>query len=274
MTVRAVPFEEQPAYEDDYYRLHREVGVVSGLDMAFNGLGWSLSPGEVYSSGALVLVEDFPATGTSTLTSGANPRRDMLVARRTLVPGGGSYGEIAVLQGAPATSPDEPTSTQEFSVHEEPLWSWQVPGNGGTTVTNVRDLRRRFGGGPVGGWTRTITRDTTSPTDDYTGTGHLLGGTWIAAPPGDYMIHTTLALHSRSGNIPASLAVEAGGLRISPVEERADLPEAYVQRIHAAHPVTNWAGGDLSVNVRHSVGAATARVINGSTYVVVEYKGR
>lgn len=147
MTVRSFPFyrtdASASAEESDYYLLHRESGVLAGLDLSFDGLTWSLSPGEAYVAGSMLLVEDTPETGVSAATTGANPRRDMLVARRTLAPGGGSATVLVLVAGSPAAAPSDPALTQvRLGVWEEPLWSWQVPGSGGTTVTAVRDLRR------------------------------------------------------------------------------------------------------------------------------------
>ena len=150
MSQRSFPFYRPPgqegdqqAQEDDYYRLHRESGVLSGLNLTFNGLQWSLSPGEMFTAGSMHLVENTPETGLSAATTGSLPRRDMLVSRRTLTTDGQSTTTLAVISGTPATSPVDPIPTQErVGVFEEPLFSWQVPGGGGTTVTEVSDRRR------------------------------------------------------------------------------------------------------------------------------------
>lgn len=144
MATRSFPFADQEAGEDDYYLLHRESGVLSGLNLTMTGLGWSLSPGEMYVAGSMLLVEDTPATGTSGINTGANPRRDLLVARRTLTPAGSST-VLAVKVGPPATSPADPAPTQQrLDVWEEPLFSWRVPGGSGGTATDVRDRRNRY----------------------------------------------------------------------------------------------------------------------------------
>ena len=144
MSVRSFPFaNQQDAPEDDYYRLHRESGVVSGLNLTMNGLGWSLSPGESYVAGSMILVENVPATGLSAATTGSSPRRDLLVARRTLTSNGSSTTVLALKVGAPATTPVDPGLTRvQLGVWEDPLFSWQVPAGGGTTATAVRDRRR------------------------------------------------------------------------------------------------------------------------------------
>jgi hypothetical protein len=144
MAVRSFPFaDQQDAPEDDYYRLHREYGVIGGLDLTFNGLTWSLAVGEMYAAGSMMIVENKAETGTSTPTTGSLPRRDMLVARRTLTKDGNISRTVpAVISGALAATPSDPNPTQNRTgVFEEPLWSWQVPSSGGSQVTNVRDLR-------------------------------------------------------------------------------------------------------------------------------------
>lgn len=143
MTVRSFPFEGQDeAPEDDYYRLHRESGVLSGLNLTLAGLNWSLSPGEMFVGGAMLLVESTPATGLSQATTGSNPRRDMLVARRTLAVEGRSSAVLVLRQGTPAAIPVAPEPVrQRIGVWEEPLFSWRVPAGGATTVSEVRDLR-------------------------------------------------------------------------------------------------------------------------------------
>lgn len=142
MTVRSFPFFGEDASEDDYYRLHRESGVLSGLNLTLSGLGWSLSPGEAKAGGSMMLVETSPVTGASIATTGATPRRDMLVARRTLLPEGGSETVPGLIQGTTAATPVDPTPSREtVGVFEEPLFSWQVPGGGGTGTTGIVDLR-------------------------------------------------------------------------------------------------------------------------------------
>lgn len=149
MTVRSFPFAEQESGEDDYARLHvRETGVISGLNLTLTGLTWSLSTGAVMVGGFQLVVEDAPETGSSapTAAGAANPRRDMLVARRTLDPEASSSVVLVLKQGAPAAAPVDPVLTRDtVGVFEEPLYSWQVPGNGGTVGTAVRDLRRAVG---------------------------------------------------------------------------------------------------------------------------------
>lgn len=143
MAVRSFPLESQPANEADYYLMHRETGVLEGLNLTLNGLNWGLSPGAVYTSGTLVVNDGAGISGTVTPTSGALPRRDMLCARRTLLPGGGSFGMIALKQGTPAASPVDPAlATVIDGVFEEPLFSWQVAASGAATTTAIRDLRR------------------------------------------------------------------------------------------------------------------------------------
>lgn len=179
MTVRSFPHPGQESGEDDYARLHvHESGVISGLDLSFNGLGWSLSPGAAMAGGFQMLVESDPATGASEPVSGANPRRDLLVARRTLDPENGSSVVPVLKPGSPAASPADPPLTRDtVGVFEEPLFSWQVPGDGGTVVTGVRDLRRSV---------------TTNA-----GTSGVIAG--AAPPPG-----TTLKMKTYVGAIPTN----------------------------------------------------------------------
>lgn len=158
MAVRAFPFAGQEAGEADYYRRWYRIvnGVYHGLNIAFgqsfSGLGFSLSTGEMGVGGATLVVEDQPYVGQSAVNNGSLPVRDMLVARRTLLPNGDSTAGLFIKRGPAGTVPSDPLLTQQpAGVWEEPLWSWTVPASGGTTVTSVSDRRMFIGSGSGGG---------------------------------------------------------------------------------------------------------------------------
>lgn len=140
-----VALSEAEAFtEDAWYLLHRESGVVSGGALTFTGLTAHLAPFELRSHGSF-LARTAEWTDASPPTSTSAPRRDMLVARRQRTAGSGVGAVpgktfLTVLRGTPAATPAEPTTYDP--VNDEPLWSWQVPGSGGTVITGVRDLRR------------------------------------------------------------------------------------------------------------------------------------
>lgn len=141
----AVPGAEgEPFSEAGWDRVYGHVsGVRSGGDISFSGLTATLTAIDAISHGfwldtsGLASLWSYASTPTP---SGGNPRRDMLVARRQLstpsVPG---KTFLKVLEGTPAASPGDPAYDLE---NDEPLHSWQVPGNAGTTITGITDLRR------------------------------------------------------------------------------------------------------------------------------------
>jgi hypothetical protein len=138
--------ESEPLSEAAWYLIHQESGVVSGGGLTFAGLTATLDPIHVHSHGSFLVRED-PWSDASPATTGASPRRDMLVARRQLTVGEGGDAIpgktfLTVLRGTPAATPAEPTFDP---VNDELLWSWQVPASGGTVVTDVRDYRRAPG---------------------------------------------------------------------------------------------------------------------------------
>lgn len=224
MTVRSFPFFGQDSAEDDYARLHYlESGVLSGLNLTLSGLGWSLSTGAAMVGGFEMLVETSPATGSSTATSGSNPRRDMLVARRTLDPSGSSVVP-ALLQGAPASSPVDPTPARNVvGVFEEPLFSWQVPGGGGTGTTGIVDLRASLlsGAGGPKAFASTTARDRYYPAPTkglvctVDGLEHVYNGSrWVFTRVGQHNVTTdsgavTTVIHDL-GVVPTDFQVTRG----------------------------------------------------------------
>lgn len=121
-------------------------GVKSGGDLTFTGLTATLSAINARVHGSY-LIRTSPWSDASPATTTPSPRRDMMVARRQTTAGSGGSAVagksfLTVLRGTPAATPAEPTDFNP--VTDEPLWSWQVPGNGGTVVTGVKDLRRAY----------------------------------------------------------------------------------------------------------------------------------
>lgn len=135
--------EAEPFTEEAYFRMHDECGVVEGFGLTFTGLTAHLEPGFAYSHGGWLVREDV-WDDASPPTVGVDPRRDLLVLRRTLTVGEGddaTPGRVVpvVLRGAPAAGPVNPAHDPET---DERLWSWRVPGSGGTVVTVITDHRR------------------------------------------------------------------------------------------------------------------------------------
>lgn len=139
----SVPDSEAEAFtEEAYYRIHDETGVVEGFALSFAGLTAQVGAGFAWSHGAYLLRET-PWLDTSPATTGDQPRRDLLVLRRTLTVGEGDEavpGRVVpmVLRGAPAAAPANPEHDADTDLR---LWSWQVPANGGTVVTGQQDHR-------------------------------------------------------------------------------------------------------------------------------------
>jgi len=132
--------------EASYYRFHRKSGVLSGGGITFDGRTYHLAPIEARVRGSFFYRET-ELVGTSDATVSGNPRRDLLVLRRTLTAGTGESATPGktvpvLLKGTPAVTPVNPAFD---AAKDELLWSWQVPGSGGSTITNVIDHR-----GPVG----------------------------------------------------------------------------------------------------------------------------
>jgi len=144
----------EPLTEATWYDLDRTSGVVEGLNLTFNGRTAQLSPGMVRVHGSF-LRRYTQWTDISPATTTSAPRRDLLVARRQLTSGSGPGAVpgrtfFTVLRGNPAATPTDPTFDAS---NDEPLWSWQVPGNGGNTITDVHNVMRavrRGGAGPHG----------------------------------------------------------------------------------------------------------------------------
>ena len=146
-----IPGSQSEAFtEDVWFDMDRTSGVVEGFGLTFSGRTAQLAGGMARVRGsrlrrAAVWTDTSPAT-----PAGGAPRRDVLVARRQKTTGEGAQAVpgktfLTVVRGTPAANPvDSGTDL----VNDEPLWSWQVPGNGGNTVTDVRDLRRPLRPGP------------------------------------------------------------------------------------------------------------------------------
>lgn len=134
--------EAEPFTEEAWFRMHDESGVVSGGGLTFSGLTAQLAPIFAWSHGAW-LYREATWSEASPPTTGAQPRRDMLVIRREVTLGEG-VGAVPgrcvplVLNGTPAASPADPAYDAET---DTPLWSWQVPASGGTVVTGIVDHR-------------------------------------------------------------------------------------------------------------------------------------
>lgn len=115
------------------------VATVGDLALTVAGLTVTLALGRAHVRGA-----GYERTGTAwsatlATNTNANPRIDRLVLRRDL-----AARTVAplVLQGTPAVSPAAPALTQvEDGVWDLPLFSVQVPGGSGTTLTNIVDER-------------------------------------------------------------------------------------------------------------------------------------
>lgn len=169
----------EPFTEAAWYRLHDESGVISGGALTFDGLTAALAPIFAQSHGAY-LYRDTVWTDTSPATTDSDPRRDLLVIRRILTVGegeGATPGRAIplVLRGTPAPAPVNPEHDPDT---DELLWSWQVPGGGGVTVTSITDHRRMMNAyrqlgpaGLVGG------KESSASTSVSSSTAVKLGGT-------------------------------------------------------------------------------------------------
>lgn len=134
----------EPFTEAAWYQMQRESGVLFGAGLTFAGLTAQVAPFASRVKGSFLSRTAQWTDASPATPSGGNPRRDLLVARRQLTAGSGGSAVpgktfLTVLRGTPAASPADPAFD---AVNDEPLWSWQVPGNGGTVVTAVRDLRQ------------------------------------------------------------------------------------------------------------------------------------
>lgn len=138
--------ESEAFTEQNWARLSRASGVYSGGELTFTGLTATLSAIDMVSHGFFLDTSArlMPWSYSSPATTGAQPRRDLLVARRQLTAGEGAGATpgktfLTVIPGTPAATPVDPDHDPD---NDELLWSWQVPASGGTVVTAVRDLRR------------------------------------------------------------------------------------------------------------------------------------
>lgn len=145
----AVTGSQSEAFDETTWaRLFQHLsGVNSGGALTFTGLTATVSAIDGLAHG-FFLSRASSWSYTSPATTGAQPRRDLLVLRRQLTSGAGvgavpGKTYLAVIQGTPAATPVDPTHDP---VNEERLWSWQVPASGGTVVTSIRDFRRRVAG--------------------------------------------------------------------------------------------------------------------------------
>lgn len=144
------PFDGVQWSEAQWYRfahMWAQSGVVGsvatsvssgGLGFTSSGLTVTLQSGRAWVRGG---GREVGTTVSKTATSNANsnPRRDRIVMRRDLST---HTIEPVIIAGTPASSPVAPAITQnETGAWDLPLFSFQVPASGGTTLTNVVDER-------------------------------------------------------------------------------------------------------------------------------------
>lgn len=133
--------------------------------------------------------------------------------------------------------------------------AWVTPAAAATT--RYRKTQRAIGTG-----TDTYTAPTMTT---------LLSDTWTSAPPGDYLIHSTLGL---TGTNPGgNIEVRVNGALISEANTRADVDSAKVTVITNTHAYTHTSG-NLAATVAHAVSVGTGTVYNATTRMIIEYLGR
>ncbi len=160
MTQRFYPFDAGPGAnvtEDQWREMARHwlsTGVVAGerenlrVFADSSGLLVKVRPGVAYVRGHFY---DSDAEEVLPISEAdpANPRRDRVVLRADFV---ANTIVLAVLQGAPATTPAPPVLTQSTSRWETPVAIVDVPAGAATiAAANVVDERRYSGRVPSGG---------------------------------------------------------------------------------------------------------------------------
>jgi hypothetical protein len=156
-------------------------------------------------------------------------------------------------------------STRTLEVYGPPLAggasTWRS--HSGREVERVRTYQRALGTG----------------TDAYPSTSGLvvlLSGSWPAAPAGEWLVHSTLAVAGSAADLGGNLEVKAGtspgtALAISQPNHRADVQLA-VTTLTNVHEHTHG-GGDLYASVAHSVGSGSATIFNATSKMMLQYLG-
>lgn len=151
------PFDGVPWLQAQWYRgapgmlpsgvYGAPVAVGSGdLGLTFNGLNITVNLGRALIRGATYELTSTAWTGSiAANTNGTLARRDRLVLRRDLA---AKTVTIVRLQGTPAASPVSPALQRvEDGQWDLPLFSFLVPANSGTVITDVVDERAFLGAG-------------------------------------------------------------------------------------------------------------------------------
>jgi len=177
------------------------------LPLTVNGLTVSVGLGRAHVRGAGYERTGTPWTDTVPANTAGTPRVDRIVLRRDLA---AKTVTPVRLQGTPAASPAKPALTRsEDGAWDEPLFSFTVPANSGTTLTGLTDERRWID--PGGGGYVPVTAQLYQ-----TATTSLPNGAWTPIPfqTGDYDEHNG---HSTTVNptryvVPYDLVVRVSGV--------------------------------------------------------------
>lgn len=229
-----VPDSEAEAFtEAAWYRLDQSNYVVSGGGLTFSGLTATLAPLLVRVHGSW-LEREAPWTDASPPTTGASPRRDLLVARRQRTVGTAEDGVpgktyLTVLRGTPAAIPDNP---DHDPANDLLLYDWQVPGGGGTVVTDVHDLRggRNFVASRTG---------LNVPQNTDTTRAKFTGQTVIASSDDCHL------------DVDGSLVIDSGGWWALTATISSDIPAPGLSEVRLVHPTSGMPDGVLTQDQRH-----------------------